>query len=192
MPTVCAYHLYYLSMPTIYAYYLYLPVCATCLCLPSMPTVYTYLSVLPVYTYHLYLPFVPPVYCLYLPVCNLGERSTQSKALPDSIDRLIVLIWIVLYGRSLAVHSNGGRLGCLPRRLWFDSATGRYQSSGSIQSIDWLNRSWCSLAGRLNGRLVLVLVLATVVWFWRRSSGFDNGRLVLTTVLWLPFWCLLR
>ena len=110
--------------------------------------------------------------CLYLPVCNLGERSAQLKALPDSIDRLIALIRMVLYGRSLAVHSNGGRLGCLPRRPWFDSATGRYRSSGSIWSIDWLNGSWCSLAGRSNGRR---LVLATVVWFWQRSFGCRSG-----------------
>jgi hypothetical protein len=51
-----------------------------------------------------------------LPVCNLGERSARLKAPPNSIDRLIVLIQTVLYGRSLAVHSNGSRLGCLPRR----------------------------------------------------------------------------
>src|SRR5271156_4153653 len=105
MPTVYAYICAYLSVPTC----LCLPVCAylsvpTYLCLPacaylSMPTVCAYLYVL-----------------LCLPVCNLGERSARSKAPSDSIDRLIVLIRIVLYGRSLAVHSNGGRLGCLPRR----------------------------------------------------------------------------
>ena len=30
------------------------------------------------------------------------------------------------------------------------------------------------------------LVLATVVWFWRRSSGSGDGRLVLAMVVW--FW----
>ena len=60
-------------------------------------------------------------------------------------------------------------------RLWFDS-------------IDRLNRSQCSLAGCSNGRC---LVLVTVIWFSRRSSGSGDGRLVLITVLcWLPFWCL--
>ena len=87
---------------------LYLPM-PTCLCLLSMPTVCAYRLCLPVCASCL-------CYCLCLPVCNLGERSARSKAPPDSIDRLIVLIRIVLYGRSLAVHSNGGRLGCLPRR----------------------------------------------------------------------------
>ncbi|XTI89316.1 hypothetical protein V2W45_1401794 [Cenococcum geophilum] len=111
MPTICA----YLSVPTVCAY-LSVP---TYLCYLSMPTC-------------LYLPSVPTVcasylcYCLCLPVCNLGERSARSKAPPDLIDRLIVLIRIVLYGRSLAVYSNGGRLvlatvlswlpfWCLPR-----------------------------------------------------------------------------
>jgi hypothetical protein len=121
---VCA----YLSMPTVYTYVcaylsvpicLYLPVYTYCLCLPSVPTVHAYrlcLSV-PVCAY-----LSMPTVCTYLyvllclPVCNLGERSARSKAPPDSIDRLIVLIRMVLYGRSLAVHSNGGRLGCLPRR----------------------------------------------------------------------------
>jgi hypothetical protein len=56
-----------------------------------------------------------PTY-LCLPVCNLGEGPARSKALPDSIDRLIILIQIVLYGRSLAVYLNGSRLGYLPRR----------------------------------------------------------------------------
>jgi hypothetical protein len=106
------------------------------------------------------------------------------KALIDSTDRLIVLIRIVLYRRSLAVYSNSGHLGCLLggldpirfgdgliSRLWFDS-------------IDRLNRSCCSLAGRSNGcRLVLPssgsgdrrLVLATVVWFWPQSSSYRSG-----------------
>jgi len=81
----------------------------------------------------------------------------------DSIDRLIVLIWIVPYRRSLAVHSNGGRLGCLPRRPWFHLMMGRYWGSSLIRLIDWLNRSWCSLAGCSNGHR---LVLVTVVWLW--------------------------
>ena len=169
-------------MPTICAYCLCLsvPVCA-CLCLP----IYAYLSVLPVYAY-LSIPTVCAsclCYCLYLPVCNLGERSARSKAPPDLINWLIILIWIVLYGRSLAVYSNGGRLGCLHRRPWFDSATGRYWSSGSIRLIDWLDRLWRSLDGCLNGGR---LVLAVVVWFWRWSSGSGGGRLVLATVVW--FW----
>ena len=46
-------------------------------------------------------------------------------------------------------------------------ATGRYQSSGSIRSIDRLNRLWYSLPGCSNGRR---LVLVTVVWFWRWPS----------------------
>jgi hypothetical protein len=91
IPTVYAYVCTYLSVPT----YLYLPACAYL----SIPTVYTYLYIL-----------------LCLPVCNLGERSAQSKAPSDLINQLIVLIRIILYGRSLAVHSNSSRLGCLPRR----------------------------------------------------------------------------
>ena len=79
-----------------------------------MPTVYAYLCMPTSVPTCLYLPSVPPVYAtVYAYLCNLGERSARSKAPPDSIDRLIVLIRIVLYGRSLAVHSNGGRLGCL-------------------------------------------------------------------------------
>jgi hypothetical protein len=139
--------------------YLYLPM-PTCLWLLSVPTVCAYC---------LCLPSVPTVcaYCLYLPVYAYLS-VIWAKGRPDRrlcLIRLIVLIQIVLYGRSLAVHSNGGRLGCLPRRPWFDSAMGRYRSSGSIRSIDWLNRSSRSLAGCSNG-----------------------GRLVLATVLcWLPF-----
>ena len=106
----------------------YLPVClSACLsaCLPACLSVClsVYLSIctclcLPIYAY-LLMPTVCTsclCYCLCLPVCNLGERSARSKAPPDLIDRLIILIRIVLYGRSLAVYSNGGRLGCLPRR----------------------------------------------------------------------------
>ena len=117
MPTVCA----YLSVPTC----LCLPICAylpvpTCLCLLSVPTVCAYRPCLPSVPVCAYLSM--PTVCAYLymllclPVYNLGERSARSKAPPDSIDRLIVLIRMVLYGRLLAVHSNGGRLGCLPRR----------------------------------------------------------------------------
>jgi hypothetical protein len=57
--------------------YLYLPV-PTCLYLP----VYTYLSISTIYTSCL-------CYCLYLPVCNLGEKSAWLKAPPDSINQLI-------------------------------------------------------------------------------------------------------
>ena len=85
---------------------------------------------------------------------------------------MIVLIRIVLYRRSLALHSNGSYLGAslggldpiqlgnrLILRLWFDS-------------IDQLNRLWCSLAGHLNGcRLGL------------RSSDSGDGRLVLAMVV---------
>ena len=125
-----------------------------------MPTCLYYLSIPTVYA-------SCPCYCLCLPICNLGERSAQSKALPDLIDRLIVLIQIILYGCLLAVHSNSSCLGCFLKRPWFDLATGRYRSSGSIQSIDRLNHLWCLLAGYSNGRR---LVLVTVVWFWWWSS----------------------
>ena len=171
---VCA----YLSMPTCLCLRLCLPVCAylsvpTYLCLPacaylSMPTVCAYRPCLPSVPVCAYLS-MPTVYAylyvlLCLPVYNLGERSAQSKAPSDLINWLIILIQIILYGCSLAVHSNSSCLGCLPRRPWFDSAIGRYQSSSSIQSINWLNRLWCSLPSYLNGhRLVLVMV---VVWFW--------------------------
>ena len=136
-------------LPTCLSVCLCLPV-YDCLCLLSVPTCLC----LFVYTYRLCLLSV----YAYLSVI-------WGKGRPDRrlcLIRLIVLIRIVLYGRSLAVHLNGGRLGCLPRRPWFDSATGRYRSSSSIRSIDWLNRSWCLPAGRSNGRR---LVLVTVVWF---------------------------
>ncbi|OCK94176.1 uncharacterized protein K441DRAFT_121979 [Cenococcum geophilum 1.58] len=154
---------------------LYLPIYATCLYLPSVPTVCaSYLC-----------------YCLCLPVCNLGERSARSKAPPDLINRLIVLIRIVLYGRSLAVYSNGGRLALA-------TVDGRLV----LATVDG-----CLVLATVDGRLVLAtvdgrLVLATVVWLRRRSSGSGDcrlalatvdGRLVLATVLsWLPFWCLPR
>jgi len=158
MPNVCAYHRCLPSVPTCLCY-LSMP---TCLCLPSVPTICAY---------RLCLPSLPTClcYCLCLPVCNLGERSARSKALPDLIDRLIVLIrlidwfesffigvrwlyvWtVVVWGASLG-GLNSIRFGDgLILRLWFDS-------------IDRLNRSWCSLAGRSNG---CSLDLATVVWFW--------------------------
>ena len=62
-------------------YRLCLPVCAYL----SMPTVCAYLSVLPVYAY-LSIPTICAClcYCLYLPVCNLGERSARLKALPKA------------------------------------------------------------------------------------------------------------
>ena len=67
MPTVCAYRLYYLSMPT---------VC-------------TYLSMLPVYTYHLYLPSVPPVHATvytYLSVIWGRGQPDQRLCLIQLID----------------------------------------------------------------------------------------------------------
>ena len=140
-------------MPTVCTYRLYLPVYTYCLCLP-------------VYAYCLYLPSVPPVCTVYAYLSVIWGKGRPDRRL--RLIWLFILIQTVLYGRSLAVHSNGGRLGCLPRRPWFDSATGRYQSSGSIRSIDWLNRWWRLLDGRSNGGR---LVLATVVWFWRQSSA---------------------
>src|SRR5712675_1551613 len=80
---------------------------------------------------------------------------------------------------------------------------GRYRSSGLIRSIDqfesfvvfagWLferssssSGNGCLALGRSSGSGDGRLVLATVVWFWRRSSGSGDGRLVLATVVW--FW----
>jgi hypothetical protein len=42
----------------------------------------------------------------------------------------------------------------------------------------WLFERWSSGSG--GGRLVL----AVVVWFWRRLSGSGDGHLVLATVVW--------
>jgi len=56
-----------------------------------MPTVYTYYLYLPVCAYYLYMPTIYASYLcyyLYLPVCNLGERSARLKAPPNSIDRI--------------------------------------------------------------------------------------------------------
>ncbi len=76
---------------------------------------------------------------------------------------------------------------------WFNLVMGLYQSSGLIQSIDWLNRLWCSLAGCLNGRhLVLATVLSYLpaclpacvcVWF---NLGKGSAR----SKLWL-IWIVL-
>ena len=110
-----------------------------------------------------YLPTCLPV-CVYVCIC---VWFNWEKGRPDW---RLWSIRIVLYGCSLAVYSNGGCLGCLPRKPWFDF---RYWSFSSIRSIDRLNRSWCSLAGYSNGhRLVL-----------RRSSSSGNGCLVLVTVV---------
>src|ERR1700684_2777819 len=88
-----------------------------------------------------------------------------------------VVVWGASLGGLDSIRFGDGLIS----RLWFDS-------------IDRLNRLWCSLASRSNVRSNgCRLVLATVVWFWQRSSGSGNGRLVLATVLcWLPFWCLPR
>ena len=86
-----------------------LPAClSVCLSVPAC----VYLS-MPIVCIYLYLSSVPPV-------CATAYLSViWGKGRPDRrlrLIRLIVLIQIVLYGRSLAVHSNGGRLGYLPRR----------------------------------------------------------------------------
>ena len=87
---IYTYRLYLLSIPTFLCYlsipiYLYLPTYASYLYLPSIPTVYTYLSVLLVYTYLSILTVYASYlcYCLCLLIYNLGEKSAQSKALPD-------------------------------------------------------------------------------------------------------------
>ena len=170
---VCA----YLSIPTC----LYLPICTylsipTCLCLP----VYTYLSIptclyLPNCAYLsmpacLYLPSVPPVCATvytYLSVIWGKGRPDQRLCLIQ----LIVLIRIVLYGRSLAVYLNGGRLGCFPRGL--DLIWRRADIKALVQfdrSIDRLIESFVVFAAWL---------------FKRSSSGSGNGcRLVLARVVW--------
>jgi hypothetical protein len=68
------------------------------------------------------------------------------------------------------IQFGGASLGGLgPIRF----GNGLYRGSGSIRSIDRLNCSWCSLAGRSNG---CRLILGTVVCsgdrrlFWRPSS----------------------
>ena len=102
-------------LPTYRPTYLptYLPAC-----LPACLSVCLYLPVptclcLPVYTYRLRYLSMPT--CLYLPsvpsVCATVYAYLSviwGKGRPD---RRLCLIRIVLYGRSLAVHSNGGRLG---------------------------------------------------------------------------------
>ena len=115
-------------------------------------TVCAYLSVLPVYAY-LSIPTICAClcYCLYLPVCNLGERSARLKALPNSIDRLIVLIRIILYGRSLVVVW-GASLGGL------DSIRRRADIEALVQ-FDRSIESFVALNGRSNGGLVLATVV---------------------------------
>jgi len=100
----------------------------TCLCLPvgaylsvpACPACPTCLTVLPVCAYLsvptcLCLPVVPTCLCLPVCTCNSG-RGRPDRRLCLIRLRLIVLTRIVLYGRSLAVRLNGGRLGCLPKR----------------------------------------------------------------------------
>jgi hypothetical protein len=57
----------------------------------------------------------------------------------------MVVVWAASLGGLDSIRFGDGLIS----RLWFDS-------------IDRLNCSWCSLAGRLNG---CSLDLATVVWF---------------------------
>ena len=161
---VCA----YLSMLTVYAYRLCLPVCAYL----SMPTVCAYLSMPTVCACRL-------CYCLCLPVCNLGERSARSKAPPN-------LIVCIDSNRSLRPFA-----GCTFER--WSSGVPPYEAlirfgDGPISklwfnSIDRLIESFVAFAGRSferwpsgsgDGRLVL----ATVVWFWRRSSGSGDSPLL--------------
>ena len=102
---------------------------------------------------------------------------------------MIVWIRIVLYGRSLAVHPNSGRLGGL-------DLIQRQANIKALLKFDRLIESFVVFAGWSfersssssgNGRLVLGqssssgdgrLVLATVVWFWRRSSGSSDSPLL--------------
>ena len=102
MPTVCAYRLYLPSVPTVCTYRLYLPVYTYCLCLP-------------VYAYYLCLPSVSPVYAtVYAYLSVIWGKGQPNQKL--HLIQLIVLIRTVLYSHSLAVHLNGGHLGCLPKR----------------------------------------------------------------------------
>ena len=57
--------------------------------------------------------------------------------------------------------------------------------------IRWFELFGFGLMKALGSRAVVVwfydrrrLVLATVVWFWRRLSGSGDGCLVLVTVVW--------
>src|ERR1700733_12684180 len=88
-------------------------------CLPACPACPTCLTVLPARAY-LSVPACRAT-CLCLPsIAVIRGRGRPDQRLCLIRLRSIVLIRIVLYGRSLAVRLNGGRLGCLPRRPRFD------------------------------------------------------------------------
>ena len=115
-----------------------------------------------------------------------GNSPLLLACLPVSMSDLILrrgrphrrlwLIRIVPYSRSLAVDLDGGYLGASLGgldsirfgsgpilRLWFNSTDRLIESF--VVFAGWLPE--LSSSGSSNGRLVL----ATVVWFWRRSSG---------------------
>ena len=78
-----------------------------------------------------------------LPVCV--SDLIWEKGRPD---RRLWSIRIVLYSRSLAVHSNGGCLGCLLRRPWFDLIWGRADIKALVQ-FDRSTESFVVFAGWL-------------------------------------------
>jgi len=94
---------------------------------------------LPAYLFYLSEPACACLLCLpvyaYLSVSVIWGRGRPDRRICLIRSRLIVLIWIVFYGHSLAVCLNGGALfgNGLILRLWFDLIW-------SIESIVWFWR----------------------------------------------------
>ena len=113
-----------------------------------------------------------------------GLSACLSACLPAYLPVHTCLYLLVYACLSVSVYGGikgcliwfGGKVGPIKGFDWFDWLIDCIDSNRSLwafagwlwlDSIDWLNHLWCSLASRSNGcRLVLV----TVVWFWRRSS----------------------
>src|SRR6266550_719320 len=100
--------------------------------------------------------------------------------------RWLYIRTVVVLGASLGGLDSIGDGTIL--KLWFNSIDRSIESF--VVFAGWLFKrsssssgNGCLALGRSSGSGNGRLVLATVVWFWRRSSGSGDGRLVLATVL---------
>ncbi len=86
------------------------------------------------------------------------RHANPTRLLRGRPDWRLWLIRIVLYSCSLAVYLNGGCLGCLLRRPWFDLVMGQYWSSGLVYSRvqKYLHTAKC-LGTRLHQNQILLM-----------------------------------
>ena len=80
---------------------------------------------------------------------TLDDVADVSKSSTDSIrqradiefgfDSIQSFDWSNRFGGSMAVHSNGWHLGCLPRRPWFDSIW--WSRHVDVEVLVWFDQS---------------------------------------------------